>query len=149
MLPNSTVRVVRISSDGETLWDNSLSTGQFDYSSSISACSDNLNGAYFVWTNRAVSSDSTRGYTQRINPAGQRLWGDTGRLILDVAGQLEGFSCSADQLGNVTIAWEWYLNGEEDIYAQRIGANGGIQWAENGIALTEAIYDQYNPQVLP
>lgn len=145
--PDQRVSLMRVTADGQVVWDDSICAQDYSYSSSVGVCSDNFNGAYFVWEDRDDAADSSRAYAQRINPAGQRLWGENGMRFLNVEEWIDDFSCSADRLGNVTIAWGWYRD-QFDIYAQRISAAGNILWENSGIALCEATADQYNPQVI-
>jgi hypothetical protein len=51
--------------------------------------------------------------------------------------------------GNVIIAWSDDRNGPDDIFAQKIDANGVVQWAVNGVAVCTATSFQYSPQLIP
>ncbi len=51
--------------------------------------------------------------------------------------------------GGVIVTWVDYRNGNGDIYAQRISADGAIQWTANGVALCTAIGDQLGPAIVP
>ncbi len=51
--------------------------------------------------------------------------------------------------GYVIIAWSDKRNGAEDIYAQKIDADGVVQWAANGVAVCNASSFQYSPQLIP
>jgi hypothetical protein len=49
----------------------------------------------------------------------------------------------------VIITWVDYRSGNGDIYAQRISADGTVQWAANGVAICTAAGDQRSPVIVP
>ncbi len=54
-----------------------------------------------------------------------------------------------DGSGGAIIAWEDHRNGSDyDIYAQRITADGVVQWTTNGIAICNATSDQQEPAII-
>lgn len=145
--PNLEEHVARISADGEQLWDVVVGGGDIDYSGYIVACSDRNNGMVVVWDDYISTEQEHRLYAQRISPDGQRLWITPGLQVAQSENQFSEYSCSADQLGNVTVAWSVYLEGGNDLFAQRISAAGTILWGEEGIPVCEAPRDQSNPMV--
>jgi len=60
--------------------------------------------------------------------------------------QVEPQICS-DGAGGAIITWNDDRTGNHDIYTQRIGPKGSINWTTNGVAICIAIYDQDSPQI--
>jgi len=56
---------------------------------------------------------------------------------------------TADGSGGAIISWRDARSGTYHIYAQRIDANGTVQWAPNGVAITSERYGQYGPDIVP
>lgn len=56
---------------------------------------------------------------------------------------------TSDGAGGAICTWVDTRNGSQDIYAQRINASGVLQWNVDGIAICNAISDQYAPQLIP
>jgi len=52
-----------------------------------------------------------------------------------------------DGAGGAIITWEDYRNGTADLYAQRVNANGVVQWAADGVAISAAAGDQQFPKI--
>jgi hypothetical protein len=55
----------------------------------------------------------------------------------------------SDGSGGAIITWEDYRGGTtSDIYAQRIDANGVVQWTPDGVAISTALYYQHSPTIV-
>jgi hypothetical protein len=54
----------------------------------------------------------------------------------------------SDGARGVIVTWVEYRNGSGDIYAQRISADGTVQWPANGVALCTAAGNQWNPTIV-
>lgn len=55
----------------------------------------------------------------------------------------------SDGAGGAICTWVDTRNGAQDIYAQRIDATGSLQWNVAGIAICNAVSDQYSPRLVP
>jgi hypothetical protein len=51
--------------------------------------------------------------------------------------------------GGAIIAWRDERSGTFHIYAQRINAEGAVQWTTNGVAVVAERYGQYMPAIVP
>lgn len=56
---------------------------------------------------------------------------------------------AADGYGGAVFAWEDNRNGNRDIYAQLLDANGEAEWNANGIPICTAIKRQKNIDIIP
>ncbi len=106
--------------------------------------SDGAGGAIVAWRDDRRGPGAADIYAQRINAIGIPAWGIDGIALLADAGQsgtmnnLAGPTIVPDGTGGAIIAWEDDRNGNYDVYAQKIGATGQVQWSINGVALCTA-----------
>ncbi len=145
--PQAFLNLMRIASGGAVVWDDSVTTPNINYSSDFAVCPNNLGGAYFVWETLDDTGDTSRAFAQQINVTGQSIWSDHGIEFLAVAGWLEDFSCAADRVGNLTVAWSMHSDNDADIFAQRFNSAGNTLWGQTGIVLCAAQDYQYQPKV--
>ncbi|MDI6803355.1 MAG: T9SS type A sorting domain-containing protein [Bacteroidota bacterium] len=114
---------------------------------SPSVISDSL-GIIVVWHDNRTTNDNNI-YAQKFNYSGQPLWTADGITICSATGNQSNPKIVSDNLGGAIIVWQDRRNGtDNNIYAQRINANGLAQWAANGIVVTSASFDQFNPQLV-
>jgi len=108
--------------------------------------SDGSQGAIVVWEdNRSgVGSDI---YVQRVGVDGDPLWTSGGVAVCKATGPQTYPQLASDGAGGAIIAWVDYRNGEHDIYARRIDANGQVLWATDGVAVCTAPSYQLVPTV--
>ena len=103
--------------------------------------SDGTGGAIITWgENRAAWNI----YAQRVDANGGILWGSEGTAVCDYAGARLYPQIVSDGAGGAIIAWYDNRNGTNDVFAQRLDANGARLWANDGVALTTAAMEQYN-----
>lgn len=92
---------------------------------------DGAGGAIIVWTD--YRDASTNIYAQRINAAGVRQWALTGVPLCNDSYHQYWPAVTTDGLGGAITAW----NDERGVvYAQRVLANGSVQWGMNGSAMS-------------
>jgi hypothetical protein len=106
--------------------------------------SDEAGGAIIV----CVDVDASSVRAQRLGPGGNSLWGQCGVLVCSGAGSETFPRCVSDGKGGAIIAWQDFRDGvDNDVYAQRIDANGNVKWLANGVAFT----DEYSirPELIP
>jgi hypothetical protein len=115
----------------------------------FSIFSDLYGGAIIAWRDNRDDPDGDI-YAQRIDLNGQTLWTDNGTAIVNkLYEQMVPQLCS-DQNGGAIITWEDRRMGDDDIYAQKINANGQSQWTDNGTLICNAggmSDDQNAPQI--
>ncbi len=105
---------------------------------------DNQGGAVIVWRDQRGANRDI--YAQRINKTGVVKWLTDGEPICTASGQQEEHQITTDGQGGAIIVWN-DKRGVDDIYAQRIDANGNILWIDNGTAICTATNWQRVPQI--
>jgi hypothetical protein len=76
-----------------------------------------------------------------INPA-------INNAVCNYAGSQMNVQVTSDGAGGAICTWVDTRNGSQDIYAQRIDASGSLQWNVDGIAICNAVSDQYSPRLV-
>jgi hypothetical protein len=107
--------------------------------------SDEAGGAIITWSEVRYDATYRDLFAQRLDSDGNTLWRADGVSICTVPeAQLDPYIIP-DGSGGAVIAWRDYRNGNYDIYAQRIDADGNILWASNGVPVSVAQFGQYGP----
>jgi hypothetical protein len=102
---------------------------------------DDSGGAIVAWLdNRSGETDI---YAQRVDSSGVVLWTADGVPICTEAHGRYNHVIVGDGAGGAVIAWDDYRNdptlwSDSDLYAQRVGPAGGVQWAPGGVPLCMA-----------
>ena len=143
----------KITTDGVSLWTSNgvaIYTGTTVGSASPRLCSDGAGGAIILWTDTRYGNSL---YAQRVNANGQLLWNPNGVPItnnLYTNDDSAQYRMRSDGSGGAIICWQDRRNfatSERDIYAQRIDANGNVQWTAEGVAIVTANRRQRNPSM--
>ncbi len=104
--------------------------------------SDGEDGVFIVWRdNRGSGSDI---YMQRLDPMGNEMWTADGIAICADASEQIYPEITTDGTGGAIVCWQDWRNGYDDIYAQRVDADGNALWTANGVAVCNAAYAQDN-----
>jgi len=100
--------------------------------------SDGAGGAIISWED--TRDIDTRIYAQRIDPNGNVLWATNGVAVCGALdSRQEHHRMVSDGAGGAIIAWvDWRPYATQDIYAQRLNANGVLQWTADGVAVCSA-----------
>ena len=109
-------------------------------------CSDGNGGAIITWKDYRSSSISDI-YAQRINANGVVQWIVDGVAICTASDTQSGPQICSDGDGGAIIAWQDDRGTGYDIYAQRVNANGVVQWTVNGVTICIATNNQVGPQI--
>lgn len=115
---------------------------------------DGSGNAIIIWQdtrNDPVQNLSNDIYAQKINSAGDKLWNAAGNPVcLNPANQGES-RLNADGTGGAVCTWEDERDGNENpknnIFAQKINADGTMGWTTDGVAVCQAPGFQYFPLV--
>lgn len=109
--------------------------------------SDGAGGAIITWHDNRSSTNKDI-YSQRINASGTVQWTANGVPISTAPGDQWSPAIVSDGAGGAIIAWYDFRSNFADIYAQRINANGTVQWAANGVPIVTATGDQVYPTIV-
>ena len=140
----------RVDKDGKVLWQENglpvcVASGTQWYPK---IASDGAGGACIVWTDGRSGASDNHIYGQRLGPDGKPLWDKDGIAICAAANNQEKpVIMSAGK--EAIIAWQDSRSDNVDIYAQKIGLDGKLLWAPDGIAVVAAPYSQEDPQLSP
>jgi hypothetical protein len=109
---------------------------------------DGGGGAYVAWHDwRAGNPDI---YIQSVDATGGVWFGTNGTDLCTDSGNQLYPKMAADGLGSAVVVWEDYRNGDDaDIYAQRIGGGGYIEWTTGGLAICTEAGHQGDPIIAP
>jgi hypothetical protein len=141
------VRMARLDGSGSHVWGSSRALTDIVFNDVLALprtplVSDGAGGAIAVW-----SAINGRLYAQRVDPAGNLLWGPSGSEVAYPLISQSASTAAADGEGGAVIAWVDMRNGNQDIYAQRIDSTGVPQWTANGDSVCKASGTQGRPIV--
>jgi subtilisin-like proprotein convertase family protein len=134
----------RWSTDGVIL--HGTSTGQFR----PQMADDGLGGAIIVWARNYGGFYGYNLFAQRIDAAGNRLWGANGVTVTSGSATNTFHVVIPDGEGGVIIGWQQIpvVPGMADIFAQKLSADGVALWAANGVAVCNHVENQTFPQLV-
>jgi len=140
----------RIDANGVVLWANNgvsvSAAAQKQTNARIT--SDGSSGAIIAWSD--FRDNTTYGvYTQRINATGTAQWTADGVVLGANIGAENTPAIASDGASGAIVAWHSDIDGDNDIYAQRINLSGVAQWPGGGISVCTAIGNQSYPQITP
>jgi type IX secretion system substrate protein len=105
-------------------------------------------GVIFTWQDYRSNNGFADIYAQRVNSSGTMLWTANGVIICNQAAAQRGPKLISDGSGGAFITWYDNRAGNYDIYIQRIGLAGAVQWTTNGVATcTIPTTDQLKPDI--
>lgn len=139
----------RINSSGAVQWTTNgvpVCTVVFEQDT-IAMISDGLGGAILTWQDYRSNNGFADVYAQRINSSGTMLWTANGVIICNQATAQRGPKLVTDGSGGAFITWFDNRAGNYDIYTQRIGSAGAVQWTTNGVATCTMATDQLKPDI--
>ena len=108
---------------------------------------DGSGGAIIAWEDWRNGIDSDI-YAQRVDPDGNVLWTLNGIPVCTATDHQFEQGIVPDDDGGAIVAWEAYNGGEDDIYVQRLDANGNPLWTANGVAVCTAANAQVGPELV-
>jgi hypothetical protein len=138
----------RISASGVAQWtqDGLLLCGAAGSQLDPVILPDESGGAIVAWVD--YRSGNYDAYAQRVSASGDVLWTTNGVAVCPGAEGQAALQIISDGAGGAIIAWEDSRNGYWDVYAQRLNADGSLQWASSGVALSVAALSQVRPQMV-
>jgi hypothetical protein len=104
---------------------------------------DDAGGAIVLW--RDTRSGTINIYAQRVSAAGAPQWTTNGLRVCTAAGSQDYAALVADGSGGALVSWIDERSAGSDVYAQRVGSGGVLQWGGSGIAVCTATNAQFAP----
>ncbi len=139
----------RVNSSGVVQWTNNgvpVCVVVFEQDT-IAMISDGLGGAILTWQDYRSNNGFADIYAQRVNSSGAMLWTANGVTINNQAAAQRGPKLVSDGSGGAFITWYDNRAGNYDIYTQRVGSAGAVQWTTNGVATCTMATDQLKPDI--
>jgi hypothetical protein len=116
--------------------------------------SDDAGGAIFVWPDQRNGNPDV--YAQRVSADGALLWNPNGVAVSTAPGEQQVGRIVADGASGVIVAWDDYRYhpagqywGPDDVFAQRVSANGTLLWGTTGVAVCTVPGDQIIGEAVP
>jgi hypothetical protein len=138
----------RIDSSGNALWFEdgvAVAKEQFHLEPS-DIIYDDEGGAIICWADKRW--DDYDIYVQRIDSLGANRWENMGIRVCALPEDQVGAKMVPDGSGGGIIVWMDSRNGNYDLYAQRLDANGTPLWTANGISVSDNSADQIEPRLV-
>lgn len=106
-----------------------------------SAEQDAAGNVIYTWSDTRLGDRDV--YAQKIGPNGQKLWGEGGILVIGYSGRQEDPSLIPTSDGNYIFIWNDFRDDitKGDLYAQKLNANGVVQWNPDGVLLSTGDFD--------
>lgn len=136
---------------GQTLWPDPFivfgdsGTPSFCPQRSPRIVGTSDNAVVVVWEDFRLDDQNPDLFAQKINSAGNLLWGAGGVAFGVGEFAQSGARLDADSNGGCYIVWDDFRNGNspnDDIYAQHLDANGNALWEANGRPVCTAVNQQ-------
>lgn len=87
-------------------------------------------------------------YAQRIDAAGNILWGTDGAIVCDAGGFQYYPQVISDGAGGAFVTWYDTRGSNTKVYVQRISAAGTALWTTNGVAVSSLNRQQEYPKII-
>jgi len=102
-----------------------------------------------TWTDYRRGDRNPDIYVQSLNGTGKAVWKEEGVLVCGAPDIQRMPKIAVDSEGGVIVAWTDKGGGSYDIYAQRLGKDGGTLWLTDGIPVSQSARTQQNPVLCP
>ena len=99
-----------------------------------------------TWDDERSGNDDI--YAQRVDANGAVLWTVDGVPICTLVDAQRYPELVSDGAGGAIITWQDERNGNDDIYVQRVDANGAVLWTTDGVPICTAASNQGSPMLV-
>jgi len=140
----------RVDTNGNTQWTvDGVAIRRIAGSSAWSPqiTEDGAGGAIIAWQDDRAGGANPDIYSQKVDAGGNTLWAANGVAVSADAGNQINPQLTGDGDGGAIVSWEDARSGNWDVYTQRVGAGGLVQYAANGVPACAAAGDQVNSQI--
>ncbi|MBK9472430.1 MAG: hypothetical protein IPO18_09105 [bacterium] len=145
----SLIRAQRFSSAGVAQWATAgleVSTARGYNPSRGYMEPDGADGIILTWSQDRTTQIDVM--AQRVAGAGTALWRAGGVRVTNIPTDVWVQGAIADGLGGVMLCWRSdHLVGTDDLFAQRLDADGHALWGADGVPICTASGDQGDPQL--
>lgn len=90
------------------------------------------------WTNEFEKSKDV--FIQRFDLDGKRLWGNSGKRIIDIKGNQFGQRIVHNQKGSIILAWidKKFNSSATNLFIQKVDAQGNLLWDSLGVTISSS-----------
>ncbi|MBI1804187.1 MAG: T9SS type A sorting domain-containing protein [Ignavibacteriae bacterium] len=143
--PDGNVYAQRVNSSGDPQWQQTVCRAPRKQAVPF-LTTDGQGDVIVAWFDERNHTNGNDIYAQRLNPDGVPQWTTDGVLVAgDTAEVTRRLSpIVSDGNGGAIVAWDQSGN----IFAQRLDVQGNTRWISNGAAISSALGDQSQPQVI-
>lgn len=138
----------RVNGSGAQLWtlDGVAICTAASFQLGITLVSDGSQGAVITWQDgRNPAYDI---YAQRVNATGVTQWTGNGVVICSAANDQYFPTIASDGAAGAIITWQDARTTTiNEAYAQKVDALGVVQWAGNGVSLSNSTGDKSSPTI--
>lgn len=106
---------------------------------------DGVGGAIIAWHDYRNGNRDI--FAQRVDSSGNILWTSNGISVVSKPTEQGGMRMISDGAQGVIIVWQDSINGNYDIFAQRISSTGLAMWTTGGVGLCNDLESQINPKI--
>jgi len=107
---------------------------------------DGAGGVIVAWNDQRDAG--SRAYAQRFDSMGNIVWAQDGIDVCPGAGYVADARLIPDGAGGAIFAWFENQGSGNDIFAQRIDADGNAVWGDSGVCACNDPAEQYNPDLV-
>ncbi len=100
--------------------------------------SDGSGGALIAWSDRNVVTNDYFVFVQRISSDGKKLWAEDGVAVSTSPNEQHHSEIAGDGKGGAIVTWYESRNGKNEARAQKISADGIVQWDAEGVPVGTA-----------
>ncbi|KHJ38636.1 hypothetical protein PBAC_11970 [Pedobacter glucosidilyticus] len=109
--------------------------------SGLVSIDDGNDNMIIAWVGASISGGTGNDiYIQKINKDGTLAWGAIEIVVCNAVGSQSAINMISDGVGGAILAWTDQRLGSgnaEEVYGQRVLANGSIGWTTNGVNLSK------------
>lgn len=113
---------------------------------SLAGSTDGLGGLLLAWSDLRTVPRSV--WVNRLVPAGTLAFAKGGIRVATGAGAQLTPSVAPDGTGGMFVAWQDSRNGNPDIFAQHVLADGTLAWGAGGVVVCNDDSTQESPQIV-
>ncbi|GAX59202.1 hypothetical protein SCALIN_C01_0133 [Candidatus Scalindua japonica] len=142
----------KLDHDGNKLWgiEGLAICTELEAQFDAYVASDGFGGAIFTWTDGRLGNNDLDIYAQRVDVGGNLHWQVQGVPIVTIQENQFVNAMVSDGGGGAILVWSdtRKQNGDTDIYAQRVSAQGALIWDIGGMPVATTDDLQSNPVLI-
>ena len=109
--------------------------------------SDGSGGVIIAW--QGTDPEGVKGvFAQRVDREGRAVWDGKVIAVCRLVSDQQEPMLIPDSAGGAIVVWQDFRNGKDwDLFAQRIDRSGNLRWSDEGVPISTAAGDQFEPRI--